>query len=40
MKGKTRLLPKSAITGRIITPAYLRKHPKTTFLERVKIKKR
>ncbi|MGZ5852400.1 MAG: hypothetical protein ACXWJH_07510 [Hyphomicrobium sp.] len=31
----TRKLPKSAVTGKIVTKAYAKSHPKTTFLETV-----
>lgn len=34
-KEQTKSLPKSAITGRIVTPAYAKSHPKTTVLMNV-----
>ena len=36
-KSKTRAMPKSAITGRIVTAGYAASHPKTTVVQRVPV---
>jgi hypothetical protein len=33
------MLPKSAITGRIVTPQYAKAHPNTTVVQRVPVGK-
>lgn len=38
-KPQTKLLPKSAITGRIVTMPYAKAHPNTTVVQRVPIVK-
>lgn len=40
MRRRTRLLPKSAKTGRIVTMSYARRHPSTTVVQRVKVSRR
>lgn len=39
-KPATRAMPQSAITGRIVTAAYAKSHPKTTVVNRVPVKKK
>ena len=39
-KGKTRVIHRSSVTGRIVKASYAKTHPKTTETERVRVSKK